>query len=285
MGNDDKAIQEMEINFLVEAIYQRYGYDFRHYARASLRRRIRHRMEVSNLNHASELIPKILYDEDFFNLFLQDMSVTVTEMFRDPEFFNTFRKEVIPHLKTYPRIKIWHAGCATGEEVYSMAILLEEEGLLERSQIYATDYNNQSLKTAKEGIYSVKDLHEYEESYQQSGGHSTLSNFYLARYNSGKMQDKLQEHITFSNHNLCVDASFGEMQAVICRNVLIYFDKELQDKVLKLFDDSICSQGFLCLGTKESSDYYSNKHNYTSLSARQKIYRKKDYAQLGVAAR
>jgi len=270
-----KDLKDIEIDCLLEAIYQCYGYDFKNYARASLTRRIEGCMAEAQVEHISALIPKILHDRNFFNKYLNYMSVTVTEMFRDPDMFKGIREQVIPKLKTYPRINIWHAGCATGEEVYSMAILLEEEGLLAKTQIYATDYNNKSLEIAKAGIYSAKNMQQYTKNYIRSGGKASFSDYYWANYDSVKMSSKLQENITFAHHNLICDQVFAEMNLVLCRNVLIYFDKTLQSRVLGVLADSIVSRGFLVLGDQETLRFSSVEKEFEVYSEEVKIFRKR----------
>ncbi|GHA20933.1 CheR family methyltransferase [Oceanisphaera arctica] len=269
MMESKKELEKIELELLLEAIFRRYGYDFRHYAQASLKRRIAQCMQQAGVSRVADLIPPILHDKGFFDDFLKFMSVTVTDMFRDPDFFATLRSQVIPVLKTYPFIKIWHAGCATGEEVYSLAILLKEEGLYERTQIYATDYNNHSLAIAREGIYSLKQMQQYSENYIRAGGRQSFSDYYHAKYGAAKIHDSLKANVTFANHNLANDGVFGEMQMVICRNVLIYFDQQLQDRVLTLLHDSLSPRGFLCLGNKESLKF----------SAVQNCFENQDYAQ------
>ncbi len=274
MMQAEKNLEEIEIELLLEAIFHRYGYDFRQYAKASLKRRISQRMQRAGVSRIADLIPLMLHDKAFFDCFLKDMSVTVTDMFRDPAFFEALRAQVIPVLKTYPFIKIWHAGCATGEEVYSLAIMLREEGLYERTQIYATDYNNHSLAVAKEGIYPLKRIQQYSDNYIRAGGKGSFSDYYHARYGAAKMHDALKEHVTFANHNLVSDGVFGEMQLVICRNVLIYFDQQLQNRVLTLLHDSLSPRGFLCLGTKESLRFSTVEHRFEAEVEEQKIYKR-----------
>lgn len=265
-----------EINQLLDAIFFRYGYDFRNYARASLERRINNRCTLSGLNNISEMIPKIMYNSDFFDLFLKDMSVTVTEMFRDPHVFKEIRNNVIPQLKTYSRINIWHAGCATGEEVYSMAVLLEEEGLLRRSRIYATDFNNHSLEIAKKGIYPVDKMKLFTKNYLDSGGRASFADYYLAKYNSAKMKESLKNNITFANHNLMRDKVFAQMNLIVCRNVLIYFDNELQNRTLTLFKESLINRGYLVLGDKETINFTNGKNDFEECCSKERIYRKKN---------
>lgn len=267
--------EEIEIRLLLEAIYQKYGYDYRNYSKEHIRRRILHRLGMSNLNSISEMQHRILYDKDFFNILLQDFSINVTEMFRDPLFYKAIREDVIPLLRTYPFIRIWHAGCATGEEVYSMAILLKEEGLYDKSLIYATDINEMVLQRAKDGIYSIDNIKVYSQNYQRAGGAASLSDYFIARYNSVIFNKELREKIIFADHNLVTDGVFGEMNLIVCRNVLIYFNKELQNRVMKLFYDSLCYGGFLGLGSKESirfTDYYNK---YESYIKDENIFRKK----------
>jgi chemotaxis protein methyltransferase CheR len=270
----DKQTGKLEVDLLLEAIYQRHGYDFRNYARSSLMRRLDYIRHKSGLKHISDMIPKVLHDTAFANQLLLDLSVTVTEMFRDPEFFLELRKQVIPLLMTYPFVKIWHAGCATGEEVYSMAILLQEEGFYDRVQIYATDINQQSLQTAQEGIYSLENIRKFTANYQKSGGKSSFSDYYHAKYQMGKINEDLKRNIVFSQHNLATDHTFGEMHLIICRNVLIYFDKKLQNQVLQLFSGSLVSRGFLCIGSKESIDFSDIHGDFEALSTKWRVFRK-----------
>jgi chemotaxis protein methyltransferase CheR len=202
------------------------------------------------------------------------MSITVTEMFRDPAFYTAIREKLIPALKTFPFVKIWHAGCATGEEVYSMAILLHEENFLDRARIYATDFNKHSLDIAEKGVYPARNMALHAANYRASGGKANFEDYYSAGYDLAKMKDMLKKNITFSYHNLVTDSVFGEMNVVICRNVLIYFDKILQERVFGLFTDSLRHSGFLCLGSKESLNFSSVKKNFETVESKQKIYRK-----------
>jgi chemotaxis protein methyltransferase CheR len=278
MKNDQEVFKEnenIEIELFLQAVYMKYGYDFRNYGKAHIKRRVRHRMSVSDFDNVSELIHKLLYSPVFYQEILQDLSITVTEMFRDPDFYLAVRNEVVALLKTYPFIKIWHAGCATGEEVYSMAILLREEGLLKRSQIYATDFNQMALQKARNGIYPIDRVKEYTQNYQKSGGKASFSDYYNARYESVILNESLKENIVFADHNLVTDGVFGEMNMVICRNVMIYFDKDLQNKVIRLFYESLVPGGFLCLGSKESLRFASIAAKFDVTSEKQKIYRKK----------
>jgi chemotaxis protein methyltransferase CheR len=271
----DNEIEKIEIDLFLDAIYRRYGYDFTHYAKASVRRRVRNFLQKTGCTRVSEMIPELLYNESFFANLVFDFSVTVTEMFRDPEFFLSVRDVIFPYLRTYPFIKIWHAGCATGEEVYSVAILLTEAGLYDRSTIFATDFNDPALKKAKEGIYPIKNVKNFTASYQKAGGNSSFAKYYHAEYDSVMMDKSLKQRITFANHNLATDSVFGEMHLILCRNVLIYFDRELQNRVLSLFRDSLIHKGFLCLGTKESLQFSDVCDDFKLIDAKNKVYQKK----------
>ncbi len=268
-------VEEIEVGLLLEAIFRRYGYDFRNYAKASIKRRIKQFVSKSDCNTVSELIPKLLYDESFFGSLAYDFSITVTEMFRDPTFYKALREKVIPFLKTYPFIKIWHAGCATGEEAYSLAILLKEEGFYDRATIFATDFNDFALRTAEEGIYPIEQIKQYTSNYQKAGGNRSFSEYYHAQYESAIMDNSLKKNITFANHNLVTDSVFGEMHLVLCRNVLIYFDRTLQGRVLKLFSDSLVYDGFLCLGGKESLRFSDVCEKFKEIDKKGKVFQKK----------
>jgi chemotaxis protein methyltransferase CheR len=270
-----RDIEAIELDLLLEGIYQRYGFDFRNYGKAHAKRRILHRLAVSGFRSISELLHEVLHDESLFHILLQDLSINTTEMFRDPEFFLELRQQVIPVLKTYPFIKVWHAGCSTGEEVYSMAILLQEEGLLSRSQIYATDFNPVVLKAAREGIYPASQMKEYTRNYLNSGGKHSLSDYYSARYDSVILNKSLKENLVCADHNLVTDGVFGEMHLVMCRNTLIYFNKILQNRVVGLFRDSLIPGGFLCLGSKESLTFSAHKESFSPVVAKWRIFRKK----------
>lgn len=269
-----ESIEEIEYNLLLEGIYQRYGYDFRNYASGSLKRRITAILNEINIKKFSELIPEILYDRKFFDYFLQKLSVTVTEMFRDPELYITMRKVVIPMLKTYPFVKIWIAGCATGEEIYSIIILLHEENFYERSHIYATDFNKESLSIALSGVYPKDNFLRFSENYDKIEGKKSLSNYFRFTGNSMEILEPYKKNITFSYHNLVTDGSFGSMNLIICRNVLIYFNQTLQNRVVSLFSDSLCHGGFLCLGRKENIKSGNIKKELRLINNNEKIYRK-----------
>jgi len=272
-----EEVKDFEIKLLIEAIQFRYGYDFSHYAQASLTRRIENCLKKAELTTISELIPKIIHQVAYFELFLREMSVTVTEMFRDPPVFKVLRSKIFTQLKTYSRINIWHAGCATGEEAYSLAIMLKEEGLLSRSQIYATDFNNHSLAIAEQGIYKAEKIPLFTKNYLLAGGKASFADYYQAKHSHAIMHDNLKKHITFANHNLIKDQCFAQMHLVICRNVLIYFDRALQDSVLGLFQQSLLHRGYLLLGDKESLEFSDQSDNFTAVAKEQRIYQKVRY--------
>lgn len=263
-----------DLKKLLDSIRFVYGYDFTEYAEASIRRRIDNFMGTRKIDAFDSLGKMILQDDKFFEEFVQDLSVTVTEMFRDPLFYKSLRENVLPRLATYPFIKVWVAGCATGEEVYSIAILLQEEGLLNRSVIYATDINQNSIQVAKEGVYSVKEMKEYTSNYQKAGGTKSFSEYYKSKYDSVMFDKSLKQNIVFSPHNLAVDKSFNEFQLIICRNVLIYFNQQLQNKVITLFYDSLCTFGFLGLGNKESLLFADTRKCFEEIDRKEKIYMK-----------
>ncbi len=274
LSDDYRDTLDIEVNLLLEAIYQKYGYDFRQYSKAHIKRRIVHRISSSGLKSVSELQHKVLHEKPFIDLVLQDLSINVTQMFRDPDFYKAVRNEVVSLLKTYPFIKIWHAGCSTGEEVYSMAILLKEEGLLDRTQIYGTDFNQRVLRNSRDGIYDVGHIQEFTRNYQLSGGKESFSDYYTAKYNSVIMNSSLKKNMVFADHNLVTDSVFAEVNMVICRNVLIYFNKELQNRVLNLLTDSLIPGGILCLGSKETLQFSEPFEKYTVINKTEKIYMK-----------
>ncbi len=268
-------LEDIELPLLLDAVFQRYGYDFRNYAKATMLRRVRQFVDKTGYKHISDLIPKILRDPSFFQALVADFSITVTEMFRDPPFYKAIREQVVSLLKTYPFIKIWHAGCATGEEVYAMAILLKEEGLYERSTIFATDINDNALTKAKEGVFSLEHIREYTENYQESAGCHSFSEYYHADQKNMIVNSSLKKNITFANHNLVSDQVFGEMHLILCRNVIIYFNKDLQNRVLQLFHDSLIRGGFLCLGSKETLRFSLIHDQYRTIDGKNKIYQKR----------
>lgn len=268
------SLEEIEIQLLLEGIYQYYGFDFRCYARSSLRRRIRKILDAENLVHISALQDRILHDPECFKRFLLSITVNVTSMFRDPSFFLAFRQKVVPLLRTYPYVRIWHAGCSEGQEVYSMAILLQEEGLYDRCRIYATDTNEAALKRAQQAIYSLESIQQYTQLYQQAGGKRSFSEYYTAAYGNAILRSSLKDNIVFSQHNLATDRSFNEFHVIVCRNVLIYFNPALQVQVHQLFHDSLCIFGILALGKQESLRLSPFQQNYEPIVNQEKIYRR-----------
>lgn len=271
---DESAIQEIEVTLLLEGIFQRYGYDFRDYARSSILRRVKQFLETCGCSNLSEATAKVLRDRSLFYQLTQHFSIPVTEMFRDAFVFSSLRKHVIPLLRTWPFFKIWHAGCATGEEVYSLAILLQEEGIYPRSTIYATDINEAALNSARKGIYPLDKIRKATKHYNQSGGTRSLADYYRAQYGAAILEKSLRDRITFAAHNLATDSVFGEMQLVICRNVLIYFNKDLQHRALSLFTQSLEHGGFLCLGSKETLMFTEFTDHYEVVDEKARIYKR-----------
>ena len=272
--NNTNENEKIEFDLILEAIYQKYGYDFRNYAKASLRRRLRYRLSQSNLKTISEMQHKLLNDKKFFDTLLLDLTINVTEMFRDPSFFKALREIVISELKKQPFIKVWHAGCSSGEEIYSTAILLKENGMYESSLIYATDTNEMVLDKAKSGIFPIEKMKDFTVNYRKAGGLASFADYYTARYDNAIMDNSLKKNIVFSNHNLVTDSVFGEMDLIMCRNVLIYFNRELQDRVFRLFMDSLRPGGFLCLGSKETVRFSSLSGNFENVIEKERVYRR-----------
>jgi chemotaxis protein methyltransferase CheR len=270
----DADLERLEIELLLEGVYRHYGFDFRSYAYASIRRRLWKRVDGEGLSNISALQARILHDPDAMERLLLDLSVNVTAMFRDPSFYKEFRERVVPLLRTYPFIRIWHAGCSTGEEVFSMAILLEEEGLYDRARLYATDINDVVLQRARQGIFPLDRMQEYTENYLRAGGTRSFSEYYTAKYDGALFTPALTRNIVFSQHNLVTDRSFSEFHVIFCRNVLIYFDKTLQNRVHSLFYDSLVMFGVLALGSKESLKFSKYEPCYEKLSVSEKLYRK-----------
>ncbi|AWV36909.1 chemotaxis protein CheR [Paenibacillus odorifer] len=270
-GSDE--LEQIEIELLLDGVHRLYGYDFRNYALPSLKRRIWHHVHAENVHSISALQEKVLHDRACFERFVYSLSIPVTEMFRDPGLFLTFRQKVVPLLRTYPYIRIWHAGCSTGEEVYSMAILLHEEGLYDKARIYATDMNERSLQQAKEGVYDISRMKQYTKNYLEAGGTRAFSEYYTAKYNSVILQPYLRKNIIFAEHNLATDTSFNEFNVIFCRNVMIYFNDELRDHVHGLFHESLSRFGILVLGSKESIHFTKYSDCYESLDRVEKIYR------------
>lgn len=271
---DNTTVSEIELTTLLECVYWHSGYDFRHYSRTSVQRCLAQHLQVEGVEHVSELIPLILHRPDALQRLLQCLSINVTEFYRDPFFFRALQEQILPVLKTFAFFKIWHAGCSSGEEVYSLAVLLEEAGLLGRARLYATDFNHGILARAREAVFPEADLDSRESAYRQSGGRGALKQHFHCRYGVAKPARHLREHITFAHHNLASDGVFGEMQLIICRNVMIYFDRQLKQRVLSLLHQSLYPHGFLCLGDKEGLDREMEKTHFELLDRKARIYRK-----------
>jgi len=267
---------EIELRLLIDAIYQKYHYDFRDYALASLKRRLTLATTRFGCSSLSQLQHRVLHDPAMFTQLLDYLTVPVSEMFRDPEYFRSIRRNVVPFLRTYPSLKVWIAGCSTGEEVYSVAILLREENLLQRSLIYATDINAQSLQTASAGVYEATRIPGFTQNHRESGAPNSLSDYYTAAYGRAVFDKRLRSHIVFADHSLATDSVFAEVQLVLCRNVLIYFNRELQDRAIGLFRDALCRRGFLCIGSKESIRFSAHGSDFEDVDAEHRIFRKRD---------
>lgn len=270
------TIHETEIEILLKELRETYGYDFSSYSAASLRRRIQRIYSIYQFRSFDSFYDKVKNDPDFFKRVVEEITVNVTEMLRDPSFYRTIKEKVLPNLATYPFIRIWHAGCSTGEEVYSMAILLEEANLLNKSLLYATDINPLVIEKARRGIFPVSLMQKYSDNYIHAGGKRDFSTYYSANYNLAKFDEALSKRMIFSTHNLVSDYSFNEFQLIFCRNVLIYFNKDLQAKVLSLFDSSLDDLGYLALGNKESVKFSPIASNYQQIDKKEKIWRKKN---------
>ncbi|MBC7903632.1 MAG: protein-glutamate O-methyltransferase CheR [Gemmatimonadaceae bacterium] len=267
-------LTDENLTLLLDELYQSYGYDFTSYARASLKRRVSRLMMLEKLNGFSELFYRLRHEDDYLKKVVGELTVNVTEMFRDPTFFRALRESVLPILATHPFVRIWHAGCASGEEVYSMAILLEEAGILEKSLLYATDLNPAVIENIQKGIFPLSQMRQYSENYIASGGKKDFSSYYTAKYEYAKFDGRFKKKMIAATHNLVSDRSFNEFQLILCRNVLIYFDKDLQDRVLTLFNDSLEKLGFLALGSKENLRYSSVAKSFSQFSIKEKIWRK-----------
>ena len=265
---------DIELTMLMEAIYQKYSYDFRDYTGASQKRRVLHAMGEMHCDTISVLQSRVLHDPAAFTQLLQYLTIPVTEMFRDPTYYAALREHVMPVLSTYPSLKIWVAGCSTGEEVYSIAILLKEEGLLERSIIYATDINPLSLEKAKKGVFPLDAIRDYTANYQAAGGKRAFSDYYTAAYNAALFDRSLMENVTFADHSLATDSVFAETHFISCRNVMIYFKKKLQERAFGLFHESLCHRGFLGLGSKESIDFSAYGPRFEPIVKRERLFRK-----------
>jgi chemotaxis protein methyltransferase CheR len=266
-------IEDIELETLINDIYEYYGFDFGSYSRASLKRRVNRIYQLEGFKNFYEFLSKVRYDPEYYKNLIDEITVNVTEMFRDPSFYKIVRNEILPQLAPKPFIRLWHAGCSSGEEVYSMAIMLKEAGLLHKSIIYATDINSKVLETAKKGIFPLRMMKEYSENYRDSGGQEDFSKYYIANYGIAKFNEELAEKMVFSQHNLVSDNSFNEFDFILCRNVLIYFDNNLQKRVINLFDESLSILGFLALGTKETIKYSISTTKYKQLE-KEKIWRK-----------
>lgn len=256
-------VEELELDLLLRGIHHQYGYDFRDYARASIIRRVNKVMKDQNLSTISALQDRVLHDRVAMSKFVDTISVNVTTMFRNAEFFRAFRKHAVPRLQTYPYLRFWLAGCSTGQEAFSLAILLHEEGLLERSRIYATDFSSKNVQKAKLAIFPLKLMKEYTRNYIKSGGTRDFSEYYSAQYDQAKFKSFIAGNISFAQHNLVTDQSFNEFHVILCRNVMIYFNKQLQEHVMNLFHDSIAPLGFLGLGVREAIFPTSFRSLYT----------------------
>jgi chemotaxis protein methyltransferase CheR len=270
------AIEDLEIQLLLEALFQRYHYDFRHYARASIKRRLvqaRHQLGFASISALQE---RVLHDPSMLPRLLDYLTVQVSEMFRDPSYFRALREKVLPHLRTYPSLKVWIAGCSNGEELYSLAILFREEGLYQRTLFYATDINPEALQAAEAGVYALDRIKKFTENHQKSGGKTSLSDYYTADYGRAVFDKTLRERVVFSDHSLVTDSVFAEMHLISCRNVMIYFDRPLQDRVIGLFRESLTRKGFLGLGSKESLRFSEHANAFTDFVPAEKIYQRRE---------
>ena len=269
-----QRVEEIEFELLLEGIFRQWGFDFRNYAPSSLRRRVMNFMRGEHISSISALQDRVLHDQDWLNRFLYSLSVNVSAVFRDPGFYRTFRQEVVPLLRTYPFVRIWLAGVSMGEEVYSLAILLQEEGLYDRCRIYATDINDAVLKKAKEGIYPLDLMQTYTSNYIKAGGDRDFSNYYTAAYDRAIFKSSLRENVVFAQHNLVGDASFNEFQVILCRNVMIYFNSQLQANVHHLLYESLVMFGILGLGAKETLKFSPHEDAYEEIDKTAKLYRR-----------
>lgn len=270
----DAELESLEIELLLEAIFRRYGFDFREYAPASLRRRLWRRIRFEGLDSVSGLQERVLHDPGTMERLLLDLSVNVTAMFRDPTFYVAFRTKVVPLLRTYPFTRIWVAGCSTGEEVFSLAILLAEEGLYDRTRIYATDINELVLDQARTAVFPLQKMQEYTQNYIRAGGDRSFSEYYVAKYEGALFSRALLDNVVFAQHNLVSDRAFNEFNAILCRNVMIYFDRPLQNRVHELFYDSLEMFGTLALGRKESIRFTPREDCFEELDRQERLYRK-----------
>jgi chemotaxis protein methyltransferase CheR len=267
-------LEQLELQLLLEGVFRQYGFDFREYAPASLKRRVWRRVHAEGLTSITGLLERVLHDTATMERLLLDLSINVTSMFRDPTFYAAFRERVVPLLRTYPFTRIWVAGCSTGEEVYSLAILLQEEELYERTRIYATDINETVLERAREGVFPLEKMREYTENYIRAGGKRSFSEYYLAKYEGALFDRILTENVVWAPHNLVQDRVFNTFNVILCRNVMIYFDRPLQNRVHQLFYESLERFGILALGHKESIRFTGYEDDYEELDATEKLYRR-----------
>ncbi len=273
-GNKPGSPEEIEIRLLLEALYLRYHYDFRNYAMSSIRRRLRQARDQLEFPSFSAMQDRLLRDPAMLPQLLRFLTVQVSDMFRDPDYFRAIRERVIPHLRTYPSLKVWIAGCSSGEELYSMVILFREEGLEDRTIFYATDINQEALQAAEAGVYAIERVQSFTTNHQRSGGKTSMSDYYQAAYGRVSFDKSLRRNVVFSDHSLVTDAVFGEMNLISCRNVLIYFDNDLKDRVLGLFRDSLAHRGFLGLGAKESVRFSAEAATFADFVRDEKIYQR-----------
>jgi len=269
-------VEDIEIQLLLEALFRRYHYDFRHYAQASIKRRLKQARLQLGFRSFSALQDAVLHDSAMLSRLLDFLTVQVSEMFRDPGYYRAMREKVAPHLRTYPSLKVWIAGCSSGEELHSFAILFGEEGLLDRTLFYATDINPAALEAAASGVYALDRIKAFTENHQKSGGKSSLSDYYTAAYGRAAFDKSLRRNVVFSDHSLVTDAVFAEVQLISCRNVMIYFDRPLQDRALGLFRDSLARKGFLGLGSKESLRFSAHSGAFGEFVRGEKIYQRRD---------
>lgn len=267
-------IEDIEVELLLAALYQRYHYDFRHYAKASIKRRLIQACTQLQFSSISALQDALLHEPTTLPRLLNYLTVQVSEMFRDPSYFRAIREKVVPHLRTYPSLKIWIAGCSTGEELYSFAILFREEGLEDRTMFYATDINPTALQDAEAGVFALDRIRKFTENHQKSGGRTSLSDYYTANYGRAVFDKTLRSQVLFSDHSLVTDAAFGEMHLISCRNVMIYFDRPLQERAVGLFHESLSRKGFLGLGSKESLRFSAHANDFSEFDREEKIYQR-----------
>jgi chemotaxis protein methyltransferase CheR len=271
----DGSIEEAEVRVLLDGVFRQHGYDFRDYAPSSLRRRLRHLMLAERLSSISELTDRVRQDPSWLDRLLAAFSINVSSMFLDPSFYRAFREKLVPILRTYPFVRIWHAGCSAGEEVYSVAILLHEAGIYDRCRIYATDINETVLRKARDGIYPLTAMKAYTANYIQAGGTRAFSEYYTASYENAIFQPRLKRSLVFAQHNLAMDSSFNEFHVIVCRNVMIYFNRALQERVLDLFSGSLIRRGFLALGSKETLQGTGAAAAYEAVDETERLYRKR----------